>query len=138
MKGFLFATIAAAVAIPLALSVINAQAQGADDLQPRAGETVLEYKARIARTKGDREALREALRDANDKAHFEAMRETHERNEAATKRYEKAVKNFDQTVKDQKERDARARESRCNRLSQGAALDWSPSAAARYETYCAN
>jgi len=66
---------AAAVAIPLALSVINVQAQEADDLQPRAGETVLEHKARTAKTKGDREALREALRDAKDKAHFEAMRE---------------------------------------------------------------
>lgn len=131
-------TIAAAVAIPLALSAINTQAQQADDLQPRLGETRLEYEARIARTRGDREALREALREKQEKDHRDALRASQERNETASKRYEQAVKNFDQTVKDQKARDARAREVRCNRLSQRASLDWSPNAAARYEAYCAN
>jgi hypothetical protein len=43
------ATIAAAIAIPLALSIINARAQVADDL-PRLGETAAEYKARISGT----------------------------------------------------------------------------------------
>src|SRR5262245_6756597 len=132
------ATIAAAIAIPLALSVINTQAQQADDLQPRLGETRLEYEARIARTRGDREALREALREKKEKAHRDELRASQERNETASKRYEQAVKNFDQTVKDQNARDARAREVRCNRLSQRAAFDWSPNAAARYEAYCAN
>jgi flagellar biosynthesis/type III secretory pathway protein FliH len=104
------------------------RAQEADD-PPRLGETAAEYKARIARTRGDREALREAQREAQEKAHREAL-------ERASKQYEKAVKDFDQTIKDQKARAARAREIRCNRLSQRAALNWSPSATARYEDEC--
>jgi Skp family chaperone for outer membrane proteins len=114
----------AAVAIPLALSVINAQAQQADD-RPRIGETTAEYNIRIARTRGDREALREAqekanretLRESQEKAekahrdallesqaHRDALRESQERVGAATQRYEKAVKDFDRTIKDQKAR----------------------------------
>ena len=54
--------IAVAAVASLALSVINAQAQEADDL-PRLGETAAEYKIRTLR-KEDREALREALRGA--------------------------------------------------------------------------
>ena len=132
------ATIAAAAAIPLALSVINALSQQADDLQPRAGETRLEYEARIARTRGDREALREALREKQEKDHRDALRASQERNETASKRYEQAVKDFDQTIKDQKARDENARRVECNRLSQRAGYNWSASAARRYETYCAN
>ena len=108
---------ALAVAIPLALSAINAQAQQAqeaDDL-PRLGETAAEYKVRVARTRGDRESLREALREKQDKAHFEALCETQERNEAATERYEKSVTDFQQSINDQKARDQRAK--RCARSS---------------------
>ena len=68
----------AAVAIPLALSVINAQAQQADD-RPRIGETTAEYNIRIARTRGDREALREA----QEKANRETLRESQEKAEKA-------------------------------------------------------
>jgi Xaa-Pro aminopeptidase len=131
----------AAVAIPLALSVINAQAQGADDL-PRIGETTTEYNLRMARTWGDREALREALREAQEKAHREAMREAQEKAEkahrdalresqahrdvlresleVASKQSENVVKDIDRTIKDQNARAERAREARCNRLSQRA------------------
>ena len=136
MKRDLIWIAVAAVAIPLAFSVINAQAQEADDLQPRIGETRLEYEARIARTRGDREALREALREKQEKAYREGLRESQQRNDAASKRHEKAVKDFEQTINDQKARDERARQAECNRLSQRAALDWSSSAAQRYATYC--
>ena len=61
MKRDLIWIAVAAVAIPLALSVINAQAQGADDL-PRVGETSTEYNLRMAKKRGDREVLRDALR----------------------------------------------------------------------------
>jgi hypothetical protein len=57
-RDLIWIAVAAAVAIPLALSVINVQAQEADDL-PRLGETTAEYEARIARTQGDRAAPRD-------------------------------------------------------------------------------
>jgi len=116
---------------------IKSRAQEADD-GPRLGETRLEYEARIARTRGDREALREALREKEEKAHRDGLDESQQRNEAASKRYERAVKDFDQTIKDQKARDESARQAECNRLSQRAAYDWSPSAARRYDPYCAH
>jgi hypothetical protein len=74
MKSLIWIAVAA-IAIPLALSV-NAQAQQADHLQPRAGETRLEYEARIARTRGDREALREALREKQERDRREALRKS--------------------------------------------------------------
>jgi hypothetical protein len=125
----------AVVAIPLVLSVIHAEAQGADNL-PRPGETTAEYNIRMARTQGDRAALHEALREAQEKAYREALREKQERIDAATKRYEKAVKNLDQTIKNEKARNERARQIECNRSSQRAALDWSASATRLYEKYC--
>jgi hypothetical protein len=49
LTGLAIAVVAiAAGAMPLALSIINAQ-QDADDL-PRLGETVAEYQARLSRT----------------------------------------------------------------------------------------
>jgi hypothetical protein len=136
MKNLIWIAVAA-VAIPLALAVINAQAQEAAD-PPRLGETTAEYNARIARTRGDREALREALRESQEKAHREALRESQERVGAASKQYEKAVKDLDQTIKDQKARDERAREIRCNRLSQRASTGWEAAkrATTRYEAEC--
>jgi hypothetical protein len=152
----------AAVAIPLALSVINAQAQGADDL-PRVGETSTEYNLRMAKKGGDREVLRDALRESEEKAHRDALRESREKAEkahrdalresqahrdalresqeragAASKQYEKAVKNLDQTIKDQKARAERARQIRCNRLSYRASTGWEAAnrAARRYEDEC--
>jgi len=123
---------AVAVAIPLALSVINAQAQEADDL-PRLGETTAEYNARTA-TQGDRtathEALREAqerahpealraaqekveaLREAQEKAYREALREAQERQERASKLHGKAIKDLAQTIKDRKPRADNARQIR--------------------------
>jgi hypothetical protein len=65
-------------------------------------------------------------------------REAQERLDAANKRYEKALNDLDRTIKNNRARREQAREVWCNRLSQRAALDWSASAAARYETYCAN
>jgi hypothetical protein len=124
---------AVAVAIPLALSFVNAQAQEADDL-PRLGETTAEYEARTARTQGDRtaahealgeaqekahrEALRasqekvEALREAQEKAYREALREAQERQERASKLHGKAIKDLAQTIKDQKPRAENARQIR--------------------------
>jgi hypothetical protein len=167
----------ATVAIPLALSVINAQAQGADDL-PRVGETSTEYNLRMAKKPGDREVLRDALRESEEKAHRDALRESREKAEkahrdalresrekaekahrdalresqahrdalresqeragAASKQYEKAVKNLDQTIKDQKARAERARQIRCNRLSYRASTGWEAAnrAARRYEDEC--
>src|SRR5262245_36337821 len=67
MKRNLIWMAVVAIAAPIALSGINVQAQEPDDL-PRLGETTTEYNLRMARTRKDRDALREALRDAQDKA----------------------------------------------------------------------
>jgi hypothetical protein len=135
---FLALIAVAVVAITLSLSAINALAEEDDD-RPRLGETTLEYKARTARTQADRAA---AVRGLQEKAHRdaqeEARREAEERLDAANKRYDKAVRDYERTVNDQRARARRAREIECNRLSQRAALDWSASAARHYETYCAD
>jgi septal ring factor EnvC (AmiA/AmiB activator) len=117
MKRDLICFAVAAVAIPLALSVINVQAQEADDL-PRLGETAAEYEARILRTQAERAA----------------QREEQERFEAAIKRSEKAVKDSDRTITDEKARAERAHRNRCDRWR--GAYSWSASAAELYATHC--
>jgi hypothetical protein len=129
---FLALIAVAVVAIPLALSVIHAQAQEANDL-PRLGETAAEYRARMARTPAERA---ERLGELREKAHRDAVREAQESYEAANKRYEKIVNDLDQNLKHQKARLERARQVECSRLSQRAALDWSASATRLYEKYC--
>lgn len=117
MKRDLICFAVAAVAIPLALSVINVQAQEADDL-PRLGETAAEYEARILRTQAERAA----------------QREEQERFEAAIKRSEKAVKDSDRTITDEKARAERAHRNQCDRWR--GAYSWSASAAELYATHC--
>jgi septal ring factor EnvC (AmiA/AmiB activator) len=119
MKRNLICFAVAAVAIPLALSVINVQAQEADEL-PRLGETAAEYEARISRTQAERAA----------------QREEQERFEAAIKRSEKAVKDSDRTVTDEKARAESAHRNQCDRWR--GAYSWSASAAELYATYCTN
>jgi hypothetical protein len=58
--------------------------------------------------------------------------------DSATKRYEKAVNDLNRTIQQENARADRERQNYCDRLSQRAALDWSTSAARRYETYCTN
>jgi cell division protein FtsN len=101
------ATIAAAIAIPLALSVINAKAQVADDL-PRLGETAAEYNARIS----GRPVI---------KWQYERRQET-----TVTVG----------PTKDAKARAERRRQSACDRLSQRAAYKWSRAANEMYNDYC--
>jgi hypothetical protein len=86
----------------------------------RAWETTTEYNLRMARTRKDRDALREALRDAQDKAHRDALN------------------NLDQTIKDQKARAERARQARCDRLSQRASTERLDTnrASRRYQAEC--
>jgi hypothetical protein len=112
----------AAVALLLALAIINAQAQEADDL-PRLGETTAEYRARLSKM----------LHDMQQR--IEAMTRKYE---AVTKRYDKAVSDFERDLKRERARAERARESECDRLSQRATLEWSESAARLYETQCAD
>jgi cell division protein FtsN len=98
---------ALAVAIPLALSVTNAQAQEADDL-PRLGETAAEYNARISGRP--------------------VTKWQYERREQTTVTVG--------PTKDAKARAERRRQSACDRLSQRAAHNWSRSANEMYNDYC--
>jgi len=95
------------VAIPLALSVINAKAQVADDL-PRLGETAAEYNARIS----GRPVI---------KWQYERRQET-----TVTVG----------PTKDAKARAERRRQNACDRLSQRAAHNWSRAANETYNDYC--
>jgi Ni/Co efflux regulator RcnB len=53
-RDLIWIAVAAAVAIPLALSAINVQAQEADDLQRLREAALAEYKARMAKAQEDR------------------------------------------------------------------------------------
>ena len=53
-RDLIWIAFAAAVAIPLALSAINVQAQEADDLQRLREAALAEYKARMAKAQEDR------------------------------------------------------------------------------------
>jgi hypothetical protein len=97
----------AAVAIPLALSVINVQAQQADDL-PRLGETAAQYNARISGTP--------------------VTKWQYERREETTVTVG--------PTKDAKARAERRRQNACDRLSQRAAHNWSRAANEMYNDYC--
>jgi hypothetical protein len=101
------AAILLVVAIPLAPSVVNAQAQQADDL-PRLGETAAEYKARISGTP--------------------VTKWQYERREQTTVTVG--------PTKDAKARAERRRQSACDRLSQRATYNWSRAANEMYNDYC--
>ena len=101
------ATIAAAIAILLALSIINARAQVADDL-PRLGETAAQYNARISGTP--------------------VTKWQYERREETTVTVG--------PTKDAKARAERRRQNACDRLSQRAAHNWSRAANEMYNDYC--
>jgi hypothetical protein len=101
------AAILLAVAIPLALPVISARAQSADDL-PRAGETTAEYNARLSGK-------------PMIKRQYEWSQET-----TVTVG----------PSKDAKARAERRRQNACDRLSQRAAHNWSRAANETYNDYC--
>jgi hypothetical protein len=109
MKRELIWIAVAAVAIPLALSVINAQAQQADD-PPRLGETRREYERRLG----------------NAAQHLEEAAKTHR----------DIAKDLDRDLKQQRTRERRIRSSECDRLSQRAAYGWNQRANERYLDRC--
>jgi hypothetical protein len=97
MKRHLIWT-AIAVAIPLALSVSFAHAQDADD-QPRLGETTTEYNLRMARTRKDRDVLREAVRDSQEKAHRDALSELGEATRSLDHQGSRCLQLIDRTMR---------------------------------------
>ena len=116
MKRDLIWIAVAAVAIPLALSVINAQAQEADD-PPRIGETRREYERRLG----------------NAVRHLEEAAKTHEE---TAKVHRDIAKDLDRDLKQQRTRERRIRSSECDRLSQRAAYGWNQRANERYLDRC--
>jgi hypothetical protein len=126
MKRNLIWIAVAAVAIPLALPVINANAQCPDD-QPRLGETTAEYTARMAHCAlGELRAIRGAT-ERIDKRYENALADA-----------ERIARENERIAREQRERARRAHEVYCNRLSQRAANVWKPSYARLYEDYCAD